>query len=194
MDYQEYRQLRLFARYDGFYTSVILIASFVSYLAQSLFPVGSVGGQLAIMLCFAFLVGAPFFLYRCLKRFSKAIPQGQFTPGRAFLYCVRATVHAAFFFSLMQYLYLEFIDKGLLFRIIANALLQDKDEAEAVLRPMGLTTNEYISMLNQIDPLSLVSSSFVMLLIGAIVLSIIISLIFTFNNQRPQKVQKIEKK
>lgn len=193
MDYLEYRQLRLFARYDGFYTSVILIASFASYLAQSLFQVGSFGGQLAIMMCFAFLVGAPFFLYRCLKRFSKAVPKGQLTLGRIFLYCIRATAHAAFFFSVAQYLYLEFIDNGLLFRILANALLQDKAESEAVLRPMGLTTNEYINMLNQIDPFSLVSSSFIMLLIGGIVLSIIISFIFILNNQRPQKVQKIKK-
>lgn len=194
MDFLEYRQLRLFARYDGFYTSVILIASFASYLAQSLFQVDSVGAQLAIMLCFAFIVGAPFFLYRCLKRFSKAVPQGQLTFGRTLLYCIRATAHAAFFFSVAQYLYLKFVDNGLLFRILANAMLQDKAEAEAVLRPMGYTLTEYINIINQTAPFDLVTSSFVMLLFGGIVLSIIISVVFSFNNKRPQKVQNIENK
>lgn len=189
MDLLEYKQLRLYARYDGFYTSVILIASFASYLAQSLFQPDSIGAQLAVMLCFAFLVGAPFFLYKCLKRFSKAVPEGRLTLGRVFLYCIRATAHAAFFFSLIQYLYLKFVDNGLLFKILANALLLDKAEMDAALQPMGMTVNEYLKMLEQIAPSDLVMSSFVMLLLGGIVMSIIISIVYTLNNKQPMKVQ-----
>lgn len=41
MDYNDIRQLRLYARYDGFYASILLLGSFACFLALSLTATGS---------------------------------------------------------------------------------------------------------------------------------------------------------
>ena len=114
MDYNDIRQLRLYARYDGFYASILLLGSFACFLALSLTATGSWAWMGLTSLCPLIVLLTPIFIYRRLCKFRDEGQGGTISAKRALLYVLRTTTNAALFFSLLQYLYLALADNGLL--------------------------------------------------------------------------------
>lgn len=69
MDYNDIRQLRLYARYDGFYASILLLGSFACFLALSLTATGSWAWMGLTSLCPLIVLLTPIFIYRRLCKF-----------------------------------------------------------------------------------------------------------------------------
>ena len=74
MDYNDIRQLRLYARYDGFYASILLLGSFACFLALSLTATGSWAWMGLTSLCPLIVLLTPIFIYRRLCKFRPMRP------------------------------------------------------------------------------------------------------------------------
>ena len=175
MDYNDFRQLRLYTRYDGFYTSILLIGSFASFLALSLVTTGSWVWMAFASLCPLLVLLAPVFIYYRLCKFRDDGLNGSISTKRAVLYLLRTTVNAALFFSLLQYLYLSLVDNGLLASIVERIIMSDRDQTELIVRSLGMTMDEYIRQLHHIPAFAMACNSFVTLAIGGIVMSFLMA-------------------
>lgn len=170
MDYNELRQLRLYARYDGLYASILLLGSFACFLALSLTETGSGAWTLLTSLCPLIVLLTPVFIYRRLCKFRDEGLGGIISVKRALLYTIRTTTNAAFFFSLMQFVYLRFADQGTLMGIIERIIMSDKAQTEQILQSLNMTMSDYLGALQAVSPLALASNSFVTLAFGGILL------------------------
>ena len=175
MDYNDFRQLRLYTRYDGFYTSILLIGSFASFLALSLVSTGSLAWMAFASLCPLLVLLAPVFIYYRLCKFRDDGLNGSISTKRAVLYLLRTTVNAALFFSLLQYIYLSLVDNGLLASIVERIIMSDRDQTELIVRSLGMTMDEYIRQLHNIPAFAMACNSFVTLAIGGIVMSFLMA-------------------
>lgn len=86
MDYNDIRQLRLYARYDGFYASILLLGSFACFLALSLTATGSWAWMGLTSLCPLIVLLTPIFIYRRLCKFRDEGLGGTISAKRALLY------------------------------------------------------------------------------------------------------------
>ena len=89
MDYNDIRQLRLYARYDGFYASILLLGSFACFLALSLTATGSWAWMGLTSLCPLIVLLTPIFIYRRLCKFRDEGLGGTISAKRALLYVLR---------------------------------------------------------------------------------------------------------
>lgn len=128
MDYNDIRQLRLYARYDGFYASILLLGSFACFLALSLTTTGSWAWMGLTSLCPLIVLLTPIFIYRRLCKFRDEGLGGTISAKRALLYVLRTTTNAALFFSLLQYLYLALADNGLLAGVVERIVMADQQQ------------------------------------------------------------------
>lgn len=184
MTYNEYRQLRLYARYDGFYASILLLGSFACFLALSLTEEKSGTWMLLTSLCPLIVLFTPLFLYHRLCKFRDEGLKGNIQFQRALIYGIRTTTNAAFFFSLVQYVYMRIAGNGQLVHIIERMLISDRQNTEAALKSMGMTISNYIEQLHAITPLALACNSFIMLAFGGIILSVLFAVLIKKTNTR----------
>lgn len=171
MDYNDLRQLRLYARYDGFYTSILLLGSFASFLALSLTETGSGLWMVLTSVCPLIVLLAPVFIYYRLGKYRDEGLGGTLSVKRAVLYVIRTTTNAALFFSVLQYIYLAWADNGLLTSIIERIIMTDRQQAELIVKSLGMTMNDYFSQLRAIPPFAIACNSFVTLAFGGILMS-----------------------
>lgn len=167
MTFDEFRQLRVYARYDGIYLSVIWIASFASIICSPSLPP-------LRMVCLLLILSTPFFVAYRLRLFRQEALGDQINFGRALLYCLRVFFNAAFLFAIAQWAYMQFIDNGRLLTII-RALVSMK-ERQGVFRQIGMEPNIILQAFEQVTPLEFASSYLIENILLGTVMSIIIAM------------------
>ena len=113
MIYEEYKQLSAYARYDGFYLSILWVASFACTLGASLLPLL---GHFSTLLLFS----SPFFVAYRLRLFRDEGRNGIISYGRGLFYCLRVFFNASVLFSLLQWLYMSYLDNGRIYRMMTS--------------------------------------------------------------------------
>lgn len=171
MTYNEFRQLRLYARYDGFYASILLLGSFASFLALSLTEAGSGAWMVLTSLSPLIVLLTPVFIFRRLCKFRDEGLGGVISVKRALFYVLRTTTNAAFFFSVLQYLYLQFADQGTLMSVVERIIMGDQQQTEQILKGLGMTMSDYLAQLRAVSPVALACNSFVTLAFGGFIMS-----------------------
>ena len=113
MNYEEIKQLRAYARYDGIYLAIVWAASFTCFLASPL---------LGILATFSSILtlSTPFFVAYRLKVYREIGLNGTISFKRAYFYCIRVFMNAALLFSLAQWLYMNFLDHGKVASMVAS--------------------------------------------------------------------------
>lgn len=175
MDYNDIRQLRLYARYDGFYASILLLGSFACFLALSLTATGSWAWMGLTSLCPLIVLLTPIFIYRRLCKFRDEGLGGTISAKRALLYVLRTTTNAALFFSLLQYLYLALVDNGLMAGVVERIVMADQQQTEMIVKSLGMTMDQYMEQLRAIPAFAMACNSFVTLAMGGMLLSAIMA-------------------
>ncbi|MCR5077358.1 MAG: DUF4199 domain-containing protein [Prevotella sp.] len=161
MNYDEYKQLTAYARYDGFYLAIIWVASFACTLGTPLLPFL---GQFSTLL----LVSTPFFVAYRLKVFREEGRDGAISFRRALFYSMRVFFNAGIIFSLLQWLYMSYLDNGKLLQMVTTFF--STDEGKQLLLAAGYSHKLFMSLLPEVmQPLTLASTSFIYaMLVGSI--------------------------
>ncbi|MFS1773329.1 DUF4199 domain-containing protein [Prevotella histicola] len=143
MIYEEYKQLSAYARYDGFYLSILWVASFACTLGASLLPIL---GHFSTLLLFS----SPFFVAYRLRLFRDEGRNGIISYGRGLFYCLRVFFNASVLFSLLQWLYMNYLDNGRIYRMMTT-LFSSQEGRQAltefwtVLRSVSVHSARYSS-------------------------------------------------
>lgn len=153
MVYEDFKQLTAYSRYDGFYLAIVWSASFACLLGTAFLPVLA---QFSLLLT----LSTPFFVAYRLRVFREEGRRGIISYRRSLLYCLRVFFNAALIFSLLQWLYMYFIDNGRLLMMVSG--LYSSSEGKSTLAAIGIPYNEFMAALPEVfQPYSLASSSFV---------------------------------
>lgn len=166
MTIEEYKQLQLYSRYDGFYMSVLWIASFVSLMNALSYPPLGLLNELIILL-------TPFFAFYRLRKFRNEGLGGVISFRRALAYLAKLFLNASLIFGLAQWAYLKFIGGSQLYSLIAPVVKMP--EYEQLIRQMGMTSDEYLQQLSNVPPLSFAISCFVVNIFVCAAMSIILA-------------------
>jgi hypothetical protein len=166
MTIEEYRQLRTYSRYDGFYLGVIWTASFACLIGMSAFPSLS-------MLSLAIALTTPFFVGMQLKKYRDEGLGGKLPFRRGLIYCFRVFLNAALFFAVVQWAYMQFVDNGRLAGMLNTMMMQD--DARVILQQAGINAEEVVEAFAGISPLQFALTYFVENVVIGIILSFPIS-------------------
>ena len=153
MIYEDFKQLTAYTRYDGIYLAIIWAASFACLLGITILPV---------LAQFSFLLSlsTPFFVAYRLKIFREEGRNGIISFRCSLFYCVRVFFNAAIIFSLLQWLYMHYLDNGKLLMMVTN--LYSNNEGKSTLAAIGVPYDQFIAALPEtFQPYSLASSTFV---------------------------------
>ncbi|WP_314285869.1 DUF4199 domain-containing protein [Prevotella pallens] len=175
MNNEEIKQLRVYARYDGIYLAIIWAVSFTCFLLLPLSPIFSTFSSLLT-------ISTPFFVAYRLKIYREIGLNGVISFKRAYFYCMRVFVNAALLFSLLQWLYMTYLDNGKVIRIITS--VTSLSEYNSFFAAMGIDRKEFIAMLPEAfspTPMA-VNSLMYEVLLGAII-SLIVSAIMARNKK-----------
>ena len=149
MVYEDFKQLTAYSRYDGFYLAIVWSASFACLLGTAFLPVLA---QFSLLLT----LSTPFFVAYRLRVFREEGRRGVISYRRS----LRVFFNAALIFSLLQWLYMYFIDNGRLLMMVSG--LYSSSEGKSTLAAIGIPYNEFMAALPEaFQPYSLASSSFV---------------------------------
>ena len=168
MTFDEFRQLRAYARYDGIYLAVIWIASFASIVCYPAFPPLS-------MLCVLLMLSTPFFVAYRLRLYRQEALGDSISFGRALLYCLRVFFNAAFCFAIAQWAYMQYLDNGRLLTII-RTLVAEKTE-QGVFEQLGMEPNIIVQAFEQVTPLEFACSYLIENILLGAVMSILLAIV-----------------
>lgn len=166
MTIDEYMQLRAFARYDGIYLAVLWTASFACLIFTPTYPAASLPCML-LALCTPFFVG-----YR-LWKFRRDGRNNYISFKQALLYCFRVFFNAAFFFAIVQWAYMHFLDHGQMVQLMQSAI--DAPEAMSMMRQAGYNEDmvrEAVASINYMTPLTFAATYFINNVIIGTVMSV----------------------
>jgi len=171
MNYEEIKQLRAYARYDGIYLAIVWAASFTCFLASPL---------LAILGTFSSLLtlSTPFFVAYRLKIYREIGLKGIISFKRAYFYCMRVFMNATLLFSLLQWLYMTFLDHGKVINIISA--ITSLPEYDSFFTALGISREEFTATLPATT--MVINSLMYEVLFGAII-SLIVSSIMARNTK-----------
>lgn len=108
---EELAQLKAFARQDGFFLSLLWIASFAFIVAA---PSSMMGNLLAF--------ATPFFVGWRLCKFRDNALDGVISMRRGMAYCFYTFVYASLVFALAQFIYFRFLDHGNFFAMFSESM------------------------------------------------------------------------
>lgn len=169
MEYEEYRQLRVYSRYDGIYLAILWLASFA---LSVLTPPTSIGGSISSLI----LLLTPFFVAWRLRKYRDEGLGGSISFNRGLLYCIRVFFNGALLFSICQWAYMRFLDGGRLLNMYKS--LVNAPEMQAVMNALGVNNADMNASLEQMfSPVYLASYSFFMGFVGGIILGVLIAAI-----------------
>jgi hypothetical protein len=161
----EYIQLKAFARIDGAWLSLLLIAGFACYVVGLTSPTY---GFLALL---TFIV-TPFFVGRRLKRFRDNGLDGTMSFLRGWAYVIMMFFYGGLLFALAQYAYLTYMDKGYILMTINDVL--STPENTAVMKQLGMTDqiNESLHLLGTMRPIDFALNMLTTLIMAGAVLGL----------------------
>lgn len=142
----EYIQLKAYARQDGFFLSLLWIASFVFYVMGIS---NDMLGMAALMLA----VMTPFFVAGRLRKFRDEGRDGVISFRRSYAYTVLVFFYGAVLLAVAQFLYFAYLDNGYL--VSAFSKIMTSTEGKAMLQQYGMTEmmNQSLSELAAIRPI-----------------------------------------
>jgi hypothetical protein len=152
MTYNEYRQLRLFARYDGIYLGVLWTASFACLIGMTLYPELS-------MFSLLLALSTPMFVVIRLKKFRDEALEGIISFNRGLAYCLFLFLNASLLFAIVQWLYMHFLDQGHLAQLFRSML--STEESRNMLKQIGTTSDSLTAQLSAITPMEFASTYFI---------------------------------
>ncbi len=144
MTFNEYRQLRVYSWYDGIYLSVLWAASFACLI-------GITAWQSLSMAWMGLAAATPFFVAYRLRKYREEALQGRISFRRALGYCLRVFFNAATLFAIIQWAYMQFLDKGHLGTML-HMMLQNPESTE-ILKQAGTTAEELTTTFAGMSPL-----------------------------------------
>ncbi len=144
MTYNEYRQLRAYARYDGIYLGVIWVASFACMIGITTWPFLN-------MLWMMLALSTPFFVAHRLKKYRDNALDGIISFKRGFAYCLRVFFHSALLLAIMQWAYMHFLDHGHLAQMLQTIF--DTPQSHEVMKQVRMDAKELITVFSEISPL-----------------------------------------
>ena len=162
INYDEFRQLKAFARLDGFYLGMLGICCFASYIWALSSP--SLG-----LLPLLIAISAPFYAARRLGLFRDNILDGKISFRRALCYSILEFFYASIIIAAGMFVYLQFMDGGYLLRIFSQEL--SRPEMKPVLDAYRLTAEQVLSLYSSIRPVDMAFQSVTINLFGGIILS-----------------------
>ena len=175
MVYEDFKQLTAYSRYDGFYLAIVWSASFACLLGTAFLPVLA---QFSLLLT----LSTPFFVAYRLRVFREEGRRGIISYRRSLLYCLRVFFNAALIFSLLQWLYMTYLDHGKVVRIITS--VTSLPEYNSFFAAMGIGRKEFIATLPEVFSPTPMAINCLMyeVLFGAII-SLIVSAIMARNKK-----------
>jgi len=161
----EYLQLKAFARIDGVWVALWLVASFACYVAGLSLP----GFGLAALVL---AVGMPFFAGYRLRKFRDDNLDGEISFARGWGYVTFVFFYAALLFALVQYAYFAYLDRGYMVDSLSRMMTEGAN-AE-MLRQMGMTQqmSESLDLLRSLRPIDMAISMLELLFLSGLVLGI----------------------
>ena len=142
----EYTQLKAYARQDGFFLSLLWIASFILYIMGI---TNDMLGLAALMLA----VMTPFFVAGRLRKFRDEGRDGVISFRRSYAYTVLVFFYGAVLLAVAQFVYFAYLDNGYL--VSAFSKIISSTEGRAVLQQYGMTEvmDQSLSELATIRPI-----------------------------------------
>ena len=173
MNYEEIKQLRAYARYDGIYLAIVWAASFTCFLASPL---------LAILVSSLLTLSTPFFVAYRLKIYREIGLKGIISFKRAYFYCMRVFMNATLLFSLLQWLYMTFLDHGKVINIISA--ITSLPEYDSFFTALGISREEFTATLPEaFSPTTMVINSLMYEVLFGAIISLIVSSIMARNTK-----------
>lgn len=181
MQYEDYKQLRAYSRYDGVYLAILWAASFaLTVLGDPGSPLQGAGSLIVL--------STPFFVAYRMKKYRDTGLGGCISYGRAVLYSGHVFFEGGLLFALFQWGYMQFIDGGRLASLYRSML--DTPEMEPVFRMYGMTKAQFLQVADvAFSPVMVASQSFIMAVVGGAVLSLVISAIMQRSPRNPGQWQ-----
>ena len=124
----EYKQLKAYARQDGFFLFLLWAASFASYIY-------GLTNQLLAMVAIVLAVMTPFFVAGRLRKFRDEGREGIISFRRSYAYTIFVFFYGAVLLAVAQYLYFAYMDNGYLVNSLAR--MMSTDEAKMMLEQYG---------------------------------------------------------
>ena len=167
MTHDEIKQLSAYSQYDGFYLAILWVASFVCLLYTTYVPFL---GQVYTILLFS----TPFFVAYRFKKFREEGRNGIISFRRGLFYCLRVHFNAALIFSLLQWLYMNYVDNGRLLAVFTT--IYSTPEAKQMYSQLNVSYNDVIRLLSMMtEPTVLAANSFITAVLSGVVFSLIIA-------------------
>lgn len=138
-------QLKAFARQDGFFLSLIWIASFA-------FIVAAPGSLMGNLLAFA----TPFFVGWRLCKFRDYALDGVISMRRGLAYSFYTFVYASLVFALVQFVYFRFLDHGRFFSMLSESM----NVIGPVYEKYGISTQEMKQTMDMMGSMSPIQWAF----------------------------------
>ena len=176
--YQDYEQLKAYARIDGLLVALIWTASFLCCMRMALNP---------MMFMLALGIGAFSLAFAAmrLKRFRDNILDGFISYRRSLAYSIMTYLYASLLFAGIQYLYFQFIDGGDFINMQLNAL-NDPQAKQMMQSVYGLTPQDIefaIQNLRALTPIRMALQFFTTNVLMGIIVSVPIALIMQRKNR-----------
>ena len=142
----EYIQLKAYARQDGFFLSLLWIASFACYVMGI---TNGVLGMVAMMLA----VMTPFFVAGRLRRFRDEGRAGVISFRRSYAYTVFVFFYGAVLLAVAQFVYFAYLDNGYLLSTFSKIV--SSEEGKMLLNQYGMSqmVDESLTEMASIRPI-----------------------------------------
>ena len=115
--------------------------------------------------------------YTCLRGFKKFREEGRngvISFKRGLFYCLRVYFNAALIFSLLQWLYMNYVDNGRLLAVFTT--IYSTPEAKQMYNQLNVSYNDVIRLLSMMtEPTVLAANSFITAVLSGVVFSLIIA-------------------
>ena len=142
---EDIAQLKAFARLDGFFLSLMWLASFAFVIAA---PGSLMGNLLAI--------ATPFFVGWRLCKFRDYALDGVISMRRGMAYSFYTFVYASLVFALIQFIYFRYLDHGRFFTMINDAM----NTIGPIYEQYGISTKEMQQTLETMGSMSPIQWAF----------------------------------
>ncbi len=142
----EYKQLKAYARQDGFFLFLLWAASFASYIY-------GLTNQLLAMVAIVLAVMTPFFVAGRLRKFRDEGREGIISFRRSYAYTIFVFFYGAVLLAVLQFLYFAYMDHGFVLSSLSKML--SSDEGRLLVQQYGMTQmiDESLSQMAAVRPI-----------------------------------------
>ncbi len=170
ISYNDYIQLKAFARQDGLLMGALWVVTLGCFVASMVSPILQLG-------FIAGLIATPIVAMSRLKNFRDNILEGNISFGRALLFCTMTMCYASLIAAAATLVYFYFIDNGMLMTTLTNNL--SMPEVREAFLQAGMSTEEIdrqIEVVGQSRPIDFAFSIFFNCVVSSFFLALILAL------------------